>query len=530
MIYEVVYRGQGTKIVEEVSERELAYAAGCPVTVATESDSDGGKSAVEGTVLLCEPSPSDPKETIYTVMFSAGEERSRFERGIESSRVKYRKDGTEKAPEAVDATPAVKPTVKKGPSQKVADGPSPQKDPVPVSAAADAVPASITCDSLSGERKRAAEETPVPSASGRPDVVSPLSATPKKRTRSELPSQGPGAGVTPSCDGMASARSSGLRDDKGSTDVNASKRSAANSSGRGDPRSAVDTNAGRGQGGATVNTNASRGQSSIGSSRGGYDREAMSAMNAGYGKDTLGARVRGDIDTRMLIKIPAWLQRNGHVQKDLFFHLIGRKDHDRRRVRTVNSIGWETDTRIHVCLNPNQCHPEDVPSDLITLEVTANSRSSGPRDLDRARENIQEHLLDYLGQIGDQGSKARLIYEVASSCEGIHRPRDSASDAVRVRESMGEGFMSMVGIPFKRSKEGRRYYCGRHILQKHVLGHISSLGCQARVCGDAFKYPLKCSDPHVLLRGRNWQDVDRAAEVVREANAKHMSKCSCAFM
>ena len=90
LVYEVVYKdgnGQEGKIVDEVTETKLGYAANCPVTVTNNDDG----SEVEGTVLLCEPSPSDPSTLLYTVMVMVDDFQARYEDGIDAKRIKYRK-------------------------------------------------------------------------------------------------------------------------------------------------------------------------------------------------------------------------------------------------------------------------------------------------------------------------------------------------------------------------------------------------------------------------------------------------------
>jgi len=94
LLYEVVYKdGDADKkgnIVEEVSEHKLAYGANCPVTVTIDCNEDG--SAVEeGSILLSEPSSSDPSKILYTVMICMEESQARYEDGIDANRIRYRK-------------------------------------------------------------------------------------------------------------------------------------------------------------------------------------------------------------------------------------------------------------------------------------------------------------------------------------------------------------------------------------------------------------------------------------------------------
>ena len=88
IIYEVVYKDdkKSMNIVEEVSEKNLAYGTNCPVTYFTD---DGLE--LEGKVLLSEPSPDDPSKFVYTILIFMEGDRVRYEMGIKDEHVKYRK-------------------------------------------------------------------------------------------------------------------------------------------------------------------------------------------------------------------------------------------------------------------------------------------------------------------------------------------------------------------------------------------------------------------------------------------------------
>jgi len=126
LLYEVVYKDgnvQEGKIVDEVTEKKLAYAANCPVTVTNNGDG----SEVEGTVLLPKPSSTDPNTMQYTVMMVINGSLACYEDGIDATRIKYRK---------------VKPDDTKVASCALKDDTSiVQKNEV-------LVPSSITCDSV----------------------------------------------------------------------------------------------------------------------------------------------------------------------------------------------------------------------------------------------------------------------------------------------------------------------------------------------------------------------------------------------
>jgi len=120
LMYKIVYKDE-KDVVEEVTQDKLAYAAGCRVTIA--SDKEDG-SDVEGTVLLCEPSPTG---LVYTIMMTPVKGfQANYEAGVDAKRVKYRK--------STDTT-----------DDNKADGVAVEKDAAAKSVPK--VPLSITCDS-----------------------------------------------------------------------------------------------------------------------------------------------------------------------------------------------------------------------------------------------------------------------------------------------------------------------------------------------------------------------------------------------
>ena len=158
----------------------------------------------------------------------------------------------------------------------------------------------------------------------------------------------------------------------------------------------------------------------------------------------------------------------------------------------------------------------------ITLSVTAFYPETALRDLNHAREGLQDLLLDYMNIRCDEGSKDRLLYEIASSCEGEHRPRASTSHAVRAKNGK---FMSILELPHTNDDD----YHGGYLLQIHVLRRVQRQNCRIRVCGDDFRVPLKLCRPHVVVTGLRWQAVDEAVDVVRDVIRSHMHTCSCHF-
>ncbi|KAL9187358.1 hypothetical protein ACHAXT_001461 [Thalassiosira profunda] len=132
MVYVVTYDdGKGTKVVDDVPEKNLAYAANCPVTISSHD-----KESAEGTVLLCEPvaqSNEEPRKLLYTAMVSTEGCRARYESGIERGRLKFRRVAKLAPPENVVAQK----------EQPAANLPADSS-----LVGGEVVPSSITCDSV----------------------------------------------------------------------------------------------------------------------------------------------------------------------------------------------------------------------------------------------------------------------------------------------------------------------------------------------------------------------------------------------
>ena len=191
----------------------------------------------------------------------------------------------------------------------------------------------------------------------------------------------------------------------------------------------------------------------------------------------------------------------------------------------MKSIGRETNTGIRV----NSNHQTNHPLAPITISVDAFSDSAGLRlrDLTEARRKLQELLLDY---VGNDGSRGRLIYELALSCWGAHRPKKSTCNAIKARDPFdgdsGLRSITVLALPYHFSG-GRRVYHAAPLLKANLLARIrNEANSYIKVVGDEFRVPVKFCDPYVLVVGNCYQDVDKAAEIVRGVIDKHVQYCS----
>ena len=212
---------------------------------------------------------------------------------------------------------------------------------------------------------------------------------------------------------------------------------------------------------------------------------------------------------------------------------------DYRHRRTVSNVEGETNTEISVNLD-RAFNRGNNPTAPMTITVNANSRLSALRDLNDAREKVQELLLSYTDVI-DWGAKGRLIYEVASSCSGPHRPLDSRSRAVKVRDPFGayQDFMSLVELPFFQARPGgKKSFHAAFLLRADLLSSLRDLGCYIKVCLDGYtirigstETPIQVRhcDAYMLVLANSWQAIDQAVEIVNERIKEHVRRCDCAL-
>lgn len=159
--------------------------------------------------------------------------------------------------------------------------------------------------------------------------------------------------------------------------------------------------------------------------------------------------------------------------------------------------------------------------------LDADNPTTAQADLKIAREMIQDLFLEYVGN--DDGARGRLIYEIASSCWGPHRPKKSTCNAVRevnplvvhdqqvLGLSQPSHFHSIVNL-FSASSACS---LGSHILHKSFLQEISALGCGLILVAEGFRVSTQLCDPYVLIYGRTYQDVDRAVEMLKQKIMQH---------
>eukprot|EP00984_Skeletonema_dohrnii_P006792 scaffold2425_cov76-Skeletonema_dohrnii-CCMP3373.AAC.8 len=220
---------------------------------------------------------------------------------------------------------------------------------------------------------------------------------------------------------------------------------------------------------------------------------------------------------RMEIAVPLWLQKDLQSQRDLFFHLIGTNGCNTKRIE------YNSRCRVYIKVILGEKVISSVP---MTIHVEAMNPPTALGDLTVARQLIQSLLLQF---VGNDGCRGRLLYDVAQSCWGVHRPSQSTSNAVKDinpfyptqdRGSGKEYFMSVVELPYKVTKEGKSVHAA-YLLSRETLQKIQAAGAYIRVVATEFQIPTSLCEPYVLACGKTYEGVDRAVDIVKDAIRSH---------
>ena len=217
---------------------------------------------------------------------------------------------------------------------------------------------------------------------------------------------------------------------------------------------------------------------------------------------------------KLEITPPLWLQKDRPSQRRLFFHLLGSSRQNMTR------ITQESQCRIHIDMKDDVFVP-------MKIYVDANNVSTAQQDLLRARQMIQDLFMNY---VGNDGCRGRLLYEIAQSCWGPHRPTHSLSNAVKdlnpLLDYPKSSFMSIVEISYEHFEHLKeKSFHAAHILHKPFLREISNLGCDLILVAKGFQVYTNLCDPYVFVYGRTYQDVDRAVRMVKEKIRDHQHVC-----
>lgn len=244
-----------------------------------------------------------------------------------------------------------------------------------------------------------------------------------------------------------------------------------------------------------------------------------------------------NVPNRLEITPPLWLQKDRQSQKRLFFFLIGKSNDciggprkyplgPRDRSERIRRINQESNCRVHVDMKKDVFVP-------LKIHVEPLNAPTVQQDLCRARQLLQDLLLDY---VGNDGCRGRLLYEIAQSCWGAHRPSVSTSNAVKdvnpLLDNPMTTFMSIVEISYEENNNRKeKSFHAAHILHKPLLHDISALGCDLMLVAEGFRCSTNLCEPYVFVYGRRYQDVDKAVQIVKGKIREHQRVCGkCIIM
>ena len=224
--------------------------------------------------------------------------------------------------------------------------------------------------------------------------------------------------------------------------------------------------------------------------------------------------------SKMEIIVPLWLQKDRSSQRNLFFHIIGVNGCNTKRIE------YEAGCKVHIVRSGEG----DAPFVPMKIYVEAMHANQALRDLKVARHLIQSIVLEY---VGNDGCRGRLLYEVAKSCWGSHRPKQSTSRAVLdfnpFQHSGQQIFMSVVELPFLCEEGGKVFHAAHSVLMRGNLDKVQAAGCFVMVAQKGFRVPSEICDPYVFVYGKTYRSVDQAVHIVKYVIRRHQKNCSCTY-
>ncbi|KAL7532328.1 hypothetical protein ACHAWF_004098 [Thalassiosira exigua] len=217
------------------------------------------------------------------------------------------------------------------------------------------------------------------------------------------------------------------------------------------------------------------------------------------------------------IMLPLWLQRGEESRRQLLRFLVGSKTNG---IKGVSNIGQKFNCDVKV--NSNMRGQRNLP---MTITINALSQRTAFRDQMMVREAIQQQLLEYM-DIGRDGSRGRLFYEIAGSCGGPHRPKKTINRVVKTIDPfrVGTSWMCVLELPFE-IVEGRKEYHAAYLLRRDFRNKLRD--CNIKVFGGDFGRSTRYCDPYVFVTGPDCKGLDRAVDIVKDDIARHMRYCSC---
>lgn len=178
---------------------------------------------------------------------------------------------------------------------------------------------------------------------------------------------------------------------------------------------------------------------------------------------------------------------------------------------------------------------QNTSSDYILIEAKAATVVDAKKNLKKAKEKLENLLLDY---VGADGSKGRLFYDLACHFTTFSLARfesKHSSSSVYQRNPFSQGpekcWMNVVEIPYVSEQfTGRKLYHAKYIFAREngVLSLIRhETGCCIQLCGDDYDFPTNLCDPYLWVWGSERDLVDKAVNFLNTVIEEHQRRCDC---
>ena len=168
-----------------------------------------------------------------------------------------------------------------------------------------------------------------------------------------------------------------------------------------------------------------------------------------------------------------------------------------------------------------------MPHDANIIRIETVPGKFAIESLRKAKIELENIFLDYLDR---DGSIGRLFFDLAFSCQHLHPQRGSSCVYQRNPWQPNEmGYMSVIELPYIGNDCNKAHTF--HLLGKKIgtLRKVGSVGCTIKIVdrrGRVITNWVACK-PYVWVWGHKPGDVDKAVQIMNDANREHVNNCKC---
>lgn len=217
------------------------------------------------------------------------------------------------------------------------------------------------------------------------------------------------------------------------------------------------------------------------------------------------------------VYFPRWLVRHNET-KDRLEYYLQHEDRRGSRPSRLNEIGRKYHCSLRLVKQTSEPH--------IFIETQPGKYAI--QDIRKAKESLEDRLLDFIDNTHKDGSNGRLFYEIALSCPNLHQ-RNNHTVIQRNPFSADKemDWQNISSLPYSQRRWGREYH-GDFLIRGptsvlHQIKRETNASVNVKLCGEQFRVRTRYCPPYVWLIGSQPRHVERAKEIIESSIAHFMN-------